>query len=93
MNRKADRALATLRGTRSAEVSNELRDQRLLLEARALSDLGRHDLALEVIANLDGRETSASAFGHLVGGAALGEVGRADRTLLRRPLEGLAASE
>ncbi len=57
MNRKADRALATLRGTRSAEVSNELRDQRLLLEARALSDLGRHDLALEVIANLDGRET------------------------------------
>jgi tetratricopeptide (TPR) repeat protein len=56
MNRKADRALATLRGTRTAEVSNELRNQRLLLEARALSDLGRYDLALEVVANVEGRE-------------------------------------
>jgi tetratricopeptide (TPR) repeat protein len=55
MNRKADRALATLRATRTADLSNELRDQRLLLEARALSDMGRHDLALEVIANVDGR--------------------------------------
>src|SRR5580704_11856847 len=54
MNRKPDRALAALRGTRSADLSNELRDQRLLLEGRALSDLGRHDLALEVIANIDG---------------------------------------
>ena len=35
---------------------NELRDQRLLLEARALSDIGRHDLALEVIANIESRE-------------------------------------
>jgi len=57
MNRKADRALATLRATRAGDLANELRNQRLLLEARALSDLGRHDLALEVIANLDGRET------------------------------------
>ena len=56
MNRKADRALATLRATRMADLSNELRNQRLLLEGRALSDLGRHDLALEVIANIDGRE-------------------------------------
>ena len=56
MNRKADRALATLRATRTADVSNELRNQRLLLEARALSDLGRHDLALEVIAHIEGRE-------------------------------------
>jgi hypothetical protein len=57
MNRKADRALATLRATRTADLANEVRNQRLLLEARALSDLGRHDLALEVIANIDGRET------------------------------------
>jgi tetratricopeptide (TPR) repeat protein len=56
MNRKADRALATLRATRTADLSAELRNQRLLLEARALSDLGRHDLALEVIANIEGRE-------------------------------------
>jgi tetratricopeptide (TPR) repeat protein len=58
MNRKPDRALAVLRGTRSANVSDELRNQRLLLEGRALSDTGRPDLALEVIANLDGREVT-----------------------------------
>ena len=56
MNRKPERAIATLQATRTAELSNELRDQRLLLEARALSDTGRHDLALEVIANIDSRE-------------------------------------
>jgi tetratricopeptide (TPR) repeat protein len=56
INRKADRALATLRATRTADLSNDLRNQRLLLEGRALSDLGRHELALEVIANVDGRE-------------------------------------
>lgn len=47
-----------LRGTRTANVSDELRNQRLLLEGRALSDTGRPDLALEVIANLDGREVT-----------------------------------
>jgi hypothetical protein len=56
MNHKADRALATLQVTRTAEVSTELRNQRLLLEARALSDIGRHDLALEVATHVDGRE-------------------------------------
>jgi hypothetical protein len=56
MNRKNDRALAVLRATRSSDLTNELRNQRLLLEARALSDMGRHDLALEVIGNVDGRE-------------------------------------
>ena len=56
MNRKDDRALAALRATRSSDLTNDLRNQRLLLEARALSDMGRHDLALEVIGNVDGRE-------------------------------------
>jgi hypothetical protein len=56
MNRKPDRALATLGATRTADLSTELRNERLLLEARALSDQGRHDFALEVIANVDGRE-------------------------------------
>jgi hypothetical protein len=37
-------------------LSNELRDQRLLLEARALSDTGRHDLALELISNINTHE-------------------------------------
>ena len=56
MNRKADRALQVLRTTRAADLSHELRNQRLLIEARAQSDVGRPELALEVIANLQGRE-------------------------------------
>jgi len=56
MNRKPDRALATLQGTRVVDLSNDLRDQRLLLEARATSNLGRHDLALELVANINSRE-------------------------------------
>jgi hypothetical protein len=56
MDRKPDHALATLRATRTADLTNELRDQRLLIEARALSDMSRHDVALEVIANIEGRE-------------------------------------
>jgi hypothetical protein len=56
MNRKADKAFATLRATRVEDLSNEMRQQRLLIEARALSELGRHDVALEIITNLGGRE-------------------------------------
>ncbi|MGE0675759.1 tetratricopeptide repeat protein [Pseudolabrys sp.] len=56
MAHKADRALATLRTTRISGLSTELRSQRLLLEARALSSIGRHDLAIEVIASMKGNE-------------------------------------
>lgn len=56
MNRKPDRALAALRASRGTDFSTELRNQRLLVEARALSDLKRYDVALEVIANVSGRE-------------------------------------
>ena len=56
LNRKPDRALATLQATRVADLSNDLRDQRLLLEARAISNLGRHDVALELIANINSHE-------------------------------------
>ncbi len=52
MDRKPKRALAALRTTRTEGISNELREQRLLLEARSLSETGRHDLALEMIANI-----------------------------------------
>jgi tetratricopeptide (TPR) repeat protein len=55
-NRKPDRAIAALRTTRIADLSDELRQQRLLLEARAQSDVGRHDLALDIISNISGRE-------------------------------------
>jgi hypothetical protein len=57
LNHQPDKAQATLRATRTAELSDEVRMPRLLLEARALSDLGRHDFALEVIAGIQGRES------------------------------------
>jgi hypothetical protein len=55
-NRKPDLAIAALRSTRIADLSGELRQQRLLLEARAMSDVGRHDLALDIVSNISGRE-------------------------------------
>jgi hypothetical protein len=54
--RKPDRALTALRTSRSGDLPNEMRNQRLLLEARALSDTGRADVALEVVASMQGRE-------------------------------------
>ena len=54
--RKPDRAIQALRATRSADLPAELRNQRLLIEARALSDSGRPEVALEVIAGMPGRE-------------------------------------
>jgi tetratricopeptide (TPR) repeat protein len=56
MNHKPMKAQVVLRATRTADLANEIRVPRLMIEARALSDLGRHDFALEVIAALDGRE-------------------------------------
>lgn len=56
MARKPDRAINALRLTRISDLSGELRQQRLLLEARAQSDVGRHDLALDIISNITGRE-------------------------------------
>ena len=57
LNHKPDRAQAVLRATRTADLANEIRVPRLLIEARALSDIGRHDFALEVIAGIEGRES------------------------------------
>ncbi|WFU14978.1 tetratricopeptide repeat protein [Bradyrhizobium sp. CB3481] len=54
--RKPDRAITALRMTRISDLSGELRQQRLLLESRAQSDVGRHDLALDIISNINGRE-------------------------------------
>lgn len=55
-NRKPDKALRTLRATSLAELPSEIREQRLLLEARATSETGRHDLALELLEGLRGKE-------------------------------------
>jgi hypothetical protein len=57
MNHKPAKAQAALRATRTADLSNEIRIPRLMIEARALSDIGRHDFALEVIDGIEGRES------------------------------------
>ena len=56
MARKPDRAIQTLRTSRAGDLPTELRNQRLMIEARALSDTGRADVALEVVGNMNGRE-------------------------------------
>jgi len=56
MNRKPARAIAALRSTRITDLAGEVRQQRLLLESRAQSDVGRYDLALELISNVQGPE-------------------------------------
>jgi tetratricopeptide (TPR) repeat protein len=56
MARKPDRAIHSLRTSRAGDLPTDLRNQRLMLEARALSETGRPDVALEVVANLEGRE-------------------------------------
>jgi tetratricopeptide (TPR) repeat protein len=55
MNNKPDRALAVLRKTHVSGFSETLRNRRLLLEARALSELGRPDVALEAVANISNK--------------------------------------
>lgn len=48
MNRKPQAALQVLRASRLPDLPESLRQQRYLLEARALSDMGRTDQALEL---------------------------------------------
>ncbi|BBF91853.1 tetratricopeptide repeat protein [Blastochloris tepida] len=55
-NRKPDKALRTLRATSLAELPSDIREQRLLLEARATSETGRHELALELLEGLRGKD-------------------------------------
>jgi hypothetical protein len=56
MNRKPQRAVAILAATRQAELPQDLREQRLMLESRGLMDANRFDQALSVISNLQGPE-------------------------------------
>jgi tetratricopeptide (TPR) repeat protein len=56
MNHKPDFALAAIQKTRVSDIAGDLRDQRLLLESRALSELGRHEMALEIIEGMQGNE-------------------------------------
>jgi len=58
LNRKPERALQVLKSTRLSDLSNEIRNQRLMLEARAMSDIGRHGIAVDIAQNLKGPEAA-----------------------------------
>jgi tetratricopeptide (TPR) repeat protein len=56
MNRKPQKAVAILGATRFADLPQDMREQRLLLESRALMSSNRFDQALDIIASLKGPE-------------------------------------
>ncbi len=59
MDRKPDKALQIIHATRQTRLPERLNRQRRLLEARALSDLGRHEQGLEVIEEYNTLEAQA----------------------------------
>uniref|UniRef100_UPI003BAC982F hypothetical protein n=1 Tax=Stappia sp. TaxID=1870903 RepID=UPI003BAC982F len=56
MDRKPERALRVLNQTRQAKLPRELERQRNVVEARALTESGRPDLALEIVRNMRGED-------------------------------------
>ncbi|MFM9975621.1 MAG: hypothetical protein ACKVON_13730, partial [Beijerinckiaceae bacterium] len=54
LNRKPAEAVQTLRSSRTNDIPEDVRRGRLLLEARALSELSRTELSLEVLASQKG---------------------------------------
>ncbi len=56
MNRKPQLAINVLRKSRMADLPEQLRQQRYLLEARALADTDRQDLALDMLSEVKSRE-------------------------------------
>ncbi len=56
MNRRPSEALTTLANSRLPELPKDVKRARLLLEAKALSDLSRTDLALELLSDEAGPE-------------------------------------
>lgn len=56
MNRKPQKAVAILSATRLADLPQELREQRLLLESRALMGTNRFDNAIDILSSVKGPE-------------------------------------
>lgn len=56
MDRKPEKALRILNQTRQAKLPRELERQRNIVEARALTENGRPDLALEIVRNMRGED-------------------------------------
>jgi hypothetical protein len=90
MDGKAAQALTSLQNTRLAELPREVRRARLLLEARALSDLSRTDLAIEMLIGEDGPEVKRLRADILWQGRRWREAGEAFETILGNAWQGVA---
>jgi len=56
LRRKPKKALTALRRTRQAILPKRVTRRRALMEARALAELGRYQLAISILANLEGKD-------------------------------------
>ncbi|ACA19483.1 Tetratricopeptide TPR_2 repeat protein [Methylobacterium sp. 4-46] len=81
MDEKPLLALQVLQATRLPELPARLREARILLEARALSDLSRTDLALELVEGLEGGEVAQLRADILWGARRWREAGEAHEAL------------
>jgi hypothetical protein len=90
MDGKAALALQTLQNSRLPELPGEVRRARLLLEARALSDLSRTDLAIEMLIGEDGPEVKRLRADILWKGRRWREAGEAFETILGSAWQGVA---
>lgn len=59
MDYRPSEAVATLQRSRLSQVPMSIERVRRIIEARALSELGRHELALEMLRNIDGSDAAA----------------------------------
>jgi hypothetical protein len=91
MDGKPQKALAALQGTRLPDLPAPIRRARALLEARALSDLSRTDLALEVLEGEDGADVARLRADIRWTGRRWREAGEAHEELLGQRWQGPAA--
>ncbi|HYF53069.1 MAG TPA: tetratricopeptide repeat protein [Salinarimonas sp.] len=91
MDAKPAEALAALQSTRLPELPRSVRRARQLLEARALSDLSRTDLALEVLADESGPEVDRLRADILWTGRRWREAGEAHETIVGTRWQGSAS--
>ncbi len=88
MNHKPAEALQAIRQSRLSELPPEIRRARLLLEARALSELARTDLAMEVLAGQSGPDVDRLRADVLWRGKRWGEAGEAIEKVLGEKWQG-----
>ncbi len=82
MNRKPAEAVQTLKNSRANDLPEDIRRGRLILEARALSELSRTDLAMEMLSSQSGSDIDRLRADILWHGKRWREAGEALETVL-----------